>query len=250
MNNEHSNLIYCHGLPGSSEELNFLSRDDIKTARVFGPQHQGEIAEYFNSDLNRKLHVVGFSLGAIAAIRLSLKYRNLVNMISLISPAAPLELGNFLPEMAGKFVFQLASRSALQFRALTALQKAGASLSSELAISTMFKGSPQSEIALLKDPNFKKALTAGLKESYGTNNSAYRREIREYVKPWAHELSRIECPVKIYHGKEDNWAPIGMAYALQEKIPSQVQVVEYSSLGHYSTLRKAMPLIVGARTFF
>lgn len=242
MTKENSSLIYCHGLPGSSEELNFLSRNHIERVRVFGPQHQGEIEDLINSNLNRKLHVIGFSLGAMAAIKISVKYENVINMMSLISPAAPLELGNFLPAMAGRFVFQSASRSALQLRVLTALQKAGTCFSSELAISSMFKGSPESETALLKDPNFKKALAAGLKESYGKNNTAYRQEIHEYVQPWAQNLAKIKCPVLIYHGAADNWAPIEMAYALKDKITSNVEVVEYPGLGHFSTLRKAMPL--------
>ena len=244
MTKESSNLIYCHGLPGSAEELNFLSPDHLKPTRVFGPQHQGEIADYLRSDLNCNVHVVGFSLGAMAAIKLSVKHANVIRKISLISPAAPLELGDFLPRMAGRFVFQSASKSPLQFRVVTAVQKAGAGLSSELAISTMFKGSPESEHVLLKDPNFKKALVSGFNESYGKNSLAYRREIHEYVKPWSHELARIKCPVKIYHGEADNWAPIKMAYALQDKIKSSVEVVEYSGLGHFSTLRKALPLIV------
>jgi len=244
MTKEHSNIIYCHGLPGSPEELNFLGREHTKPARVFGPQHQGEIAEYFSSTLNCKLHVVGFSLGAMAAIKLSVKYANVVNMISLISPAAPLELGNFLPEMAGRFVFQLASRSPIQFRVLTELQKYGAILSSEIVINTMFKGSPESEILLLKDSEFKKALVSGLKESYGKNNSTYRQEIHDYVKPWAHDLAKIQCPVSIYHGEADNWTPIEMAYALQGEISSNVAVFKYPELGHFSTLRKALPLIL------
>jgi len=240
MTKEDSSFIYCHGLPGSSEELNFLSRNHIERVRVFGPQHQGEIEDFINSNLNQKLHVIGFSLGTMAAINISVKYEHVINMTSLISPAAPLELGNFLPGMAGRFVFQLASRSALQFRVLTALQKAGACFSSELAISTMFKGSPESETALLHDPNFKKALVAELKESYGKNNTAYRREIHEYVQPWAHNLAKIKCPVMIYHGAADNWAPIEMAYALQDEITSNVEVVEYRGLGHFSTLRSCL----------
>jgi len=238
---ESSNFIYCHGLPGSAEELHFLTRDDNKPVHVFGPQHQDEIDEAINSTLGQPLHIIGFSLGAMAAIKLAVKYEGVVSRVSLISPAAPLELGNFLPQMAGKFVFQLASKSNFQFRLLTALQKAGVGISSEFAINAMFKGSPESETALLKNPEFKKAIEFGLKDSYGKNNAAYRRAVHEYVRPWAHYLANIKCPVSIYHGVLDNWAPIEMAYTLRGEITSKVEVIEYPDLGHYSTLRKALP---------
>lgn len=239
-----SNIIYCHGLPGSSHEIKFLEHHDSLAVHVFGPQHSDEIFKLTSSSLNRSVHVIGFSLGAMAAIKIAAQHHNKVSMMSLIAPAAPLELGNFLPGMAGRVVFQTASRSALQFRALTALQKISVRLSSKFVIQSMFKGSPESEAALLQHSDFKESLLAGFKDSYGKNQKAYRSEIHDYMKSWAYHLESINCPVKIYHGASDNWAPVDMAYALKDKIPSKVDVIEYRGLGHFSTLRKALPLVI------
>ena len=243
----HEETIYCHGLPGSAREIFFLAQTDRKPSLVLGPQEVDDFIGSVSTASCRRLHVVGFSLGAMAAVKIAESNSESVSQLSLISPAAPLELGHFTDKMAGRFVFKTAIRSAFQLRILTALQLIGTTMSSNSVIKAMFKNSPDSEIGLLSEPAFIDSLLYGLSESYGRNGYAYRRAIIEYVQPWGHRIENITSPVRIYHGSADNWAPITMAYALQQKFHSDVEVIEYENLGHFSTLRKALPYAINGK---
>ncbi len=232
--------VYCHGLPGSAEELCFLDTEDASSLQVVGSLSEFEGSENLAAQSTNCLHVIGFSLGAMTAIKIAEKYPQLLNKLSLISPAAPLELGDFLPNMAGRAVFQTAMRSPLQFKMLTLVQSVGVRISCEQVIKMMFKGCAESEQALLSEPRFKAALVAGLVKSYSNDRASYRQAVHEYVNPWSHRLENISCSASIHHGDADNWAPIAMAYALESTIASEVKVVVYPGSGHFSTLRKAV----------
>lgn len=240
--------IYCHGLPGSGSEIDFLLAQNIELPRTCGPQDMATLELRPNATQNQTVHVIGFSLGAMAAIKIAGHYQSQVHKLTLISPAAPLELGHFLPDMAGKLVFDSAKRSAWQFRALTFLQHLTVKISATAAIKAMFADSPPPEQALLADKGFTSALIDGLKQSYGENRPAYCQAVLDYVRPWQQYLEALNCPVEIHHGTADNWAPVEMAYALQKHINMEVELVEHAGLGHYSTLRVALPDILASST--
>jgi pimeloyl-ACP methyl ester carboxylesterase len=54
------------------------------------------------------VHLVGFSIGALAATKIAAFDPEQVSKLTLISPAAPLQLGTFLEDMAGKPIFEMA----------------------------------------------------------------------------------------------------------------------------------------------
>lgn len=93
--------IYCHGLPGSAREISMLVDSDESNILVMGPNDIERFETVIGSKQIETAHVIGFSLGAMAAIEIAAKYPQLSKKLSLIAPAAPLELGDFLPDMAG-----------------------------------------------------------------------------------------------------------------------------------------------------
>lgn len=196
---------------------------------------------------NAQVHIIGFSLGAMTALKIAAHRPNKVAKLTLIAPAAPLETGDYLSRMAGKPVFKAAQKGPTVFKSFTALQRLGLRFASQQIISTMFADSPEADKNQLKDPQFEKMLRTGLRESFGKNRQAYEQAVLTYVKPWSDELIGISAPVTIYHGTEDNWAPIEMAYALQNKIASDVKIIPFDGLGHYSVLEKAFRIALGAR---
>jgi len=123
------NIVYCHGLPGSAQEISFLNSESTKCLEVLGPQHIVDFMDAESAKAVADLHIIGFSLGCLAAVKLAEQGGDSVRKLSLISAATPLELGDFLPAMAGKVVFETAMRSAFRFRMLTAIQGAGVYLS-------------------------------------------------------------------------------------------------------------------------
>ena len=64
---------------------------------------------------NRDLHLVGFSIGALAAIRVGLLTPQPIRSLNLVSAAAPLTAENAYGQFAGKPVFDLATRHPLAF---------------------------------------------------------------------------------------------------------------------------------------
>jgi len=211
---------------------------------VIGPNDIDRFETVTGSKHFETAHVIGFSLGAMAAIEIAAKYPQLSKKLSLIAPAAPLELGDFLPDMAGRPVFRAAQQGAIMFRLFTFLQNLGFRLAPEKLIQSMFSESPAADRKLLEDPNFQATLIDGLRSSLGKNSSAYQSSVRRYVKPWAEKLKTIRCPVTLHHGDEDNWAPISMSHALAYQIRSSVDLVTYPKLGHYSTLYETLPTIL------
>lgn len=237
--------IYCHGLPGSAREISMLVDVNEADIIVVGPNDTKRFETLVESKNVETAHVIGFSLGTMTAIEIAAKYPQLLKKLTLIAPAAPLELGNFLPYMAGRPVFRAAQQGAILFRLFTFLQNLAVSLAPEKLIHSMFNGSPPSEMTLLEDADFQTALIDGLQSSLGENSRAYRSRVCRYVKPWAKMLESIQCPVTIHHGEEDNWAPISMSHALVKAIRSPVELATYPKLGHYTTLHNALPSILG-----
>jgi pimeloyl-ACP methyl ester carboxylesterase len=246
-------ILYCHGLPGSPAELAGLDLGDrrniIALDRLsFGAAtHEAAVLGAFDATApSEPVTLVGFSLGAMSALQIAAQRRARVRNLILISPAAPLELGDFLPAMAGRPVFETAQRGGLALRALTAIQAALMLVQPQLLLETMFKGAPESDQRLARNPRFITAISDGLRQCFGPRQGAYRRELLAYVKPWAHALGAVACEVTIWQGDEDNWAPPAMATALSAALKQPARINTCEGLGHYSTLHAAITDIVNA----
>jgi len=237
-----SNIYYCHGIPGSSAEIDSLTTHDCIRPNILKPLDLKGFSDATSKNDREQVHVVGFSLGAMTALKIASKYPERVSKLILIAPAAPLELGEYLPKMAGRIVFENALRGGLYFSALTTAQRIGVLLAPNIVLRAMFSGSPTPDAQLLANLAFRKSLVSGLRSSFGPQRQLYSTAVNEYVKPWAHILKEVGCPVTIYHGVDDNWTPIEMSYALKKSIGSRVNIIVFEGLGHYSTLQKALPI--------
>ena len=235
--------VYCHGLPGSGKEIQALIPDQTQPPHILEPLDFDEFDKVISQDPDVSVHLIGFSLGAMTALHIAALRPDSVKKVTLIAPAAPLELENFLPKMVGRPVFKMAKLGIIPFKAFTAVQRLGVSVAATKVIKAMFDGSPEPDMKHLADPVFQAALVDGLQQSLGRDNKAYRQAVHTYVKPWAHLLADIKCPVTLHHGTLDNWAPIEMSHALQQAIPTKVELISYDGLGHYSTLHAAFPFV-------
>jgi Predicted hydrolase of the alpha/beta-hydrolase fold len=119
--------LYFHGLPGSAAELEGFGPEIAQRAAGFHVAARGgdfaRLAEAIAARFpNGPLHLVGFSLGAAAALRVAPLLGERVRQIDLVSPAAPLQLGDFLGGMAGAPVFRAALAGHWPLAALTFAQ--------------------------------------------------------------------------------------------------------------------------------
>ena len=176
----------------------------------------------------------------MSAVHIAARRGLLVRKLILIAPAAPLQLGNFLPDMAGRLVFEAAQAGDWALRLFTALQSSLVALAPELAIKMMFRASPDADLGLLASPRFVDVLVCGLRTCLGQRQAAYRSELHAYVQPWAHVLDDIRCETEIWSGSHDDWAPPAMSDALKERLGDRASVNVCPGLGHYSTLRTAL----------
>jgi pimeloyl-ACP methyl ester carboxylesterase len=226
--------IYLHGLPGGPEEMALAGVNLPCPDRTKG---EAAVLAALSRMRDAPLHLIGFSLGAALALRLAPHLP--VAKLTLISPAGPLELGNFLPDMAGAPVFR-AARRPLLFRALTAIQALAFKHAPARSLETLFHSAPAADKALLTAAN-QKLLLSAIRASLGPRRAGYLAEISRYVQPWAAVLPQITAPVTIWQGEADTWSPPAMAKALAAALP-HADLRLLPGQGHYSTLCHALPL--------
>lgn len=239
-------LYFCHGLPGCPRDASYfldqpsVAPDLLAAMRMDIPVRDA-LAVQFDalSDSQRPVHLVGFSIGAMAALEIAAARPDRVARVTLISAAAPLQLGNFLPEMAGRPVFQMALRRGPGLRVLTAVQGGMLRLIPEVLKNQLFRDVSKLEKAQSKAEGFDAMLTAGLHHAYLRQPQAYMRLLRHYVSDWTGTLSQITAPVSLWHGEADSWAPFAMAEALVHHLPGGTTLHRVPDAGHYATLNHA-----------
>ena len=223
--------VYIHGLPGSPRELDLAgARDRFRAVSPFADSITDLAESPHALDLN------AFSLGAFAALRFAAEHPAKVAFLTLISPAAPLELGDFLPDMTGGVVFRSAKLSPVQFRALSAVQALAVRADPARALDPMFGSSTPTERALAHAPDTRAVFEDGLRHTFLHHRRAYTDTVLQYVRPWADTLQHVRAPVRIVAGKDDTWTPPAMVEALAEALPSRPAVEWVKGAGHYGAL--------------
>lgn len=238
--------VYLHGFPGGPEEWGMFGSPPtavtVPDRRTDAP-HLGfddycdHLARRIDAEAGKaSMGLIGFSLGARMALGLAERLGPRVAHIILVSAAAPLELGDFLPEMAGRPVFRTAQASGLLLRWLCAGQAVLTRLAPDRLVDALFASARGGDVGLAQDAAFRRTLQALLARSLRNGATGYRREVRAFVAPWGALLSRIAAPVTIWHGLDDTWAPPVMARALADALPQVEAVHLLPGHSHYSTL--------------
>jgi Predicted hydrolases or acyltransferases (alpha/beta hydrolase superfamily) len=172
----------------------------------------------------------------MAAIRIAASRPEQVSKVTLISAAAPLQMGSFLPDMAGQAIFQLALHRPGLLGVVTGLQSRLTRVSPHLMTRLLFGTCGASERALLKDPAFRDAIHEALRSCFITHRQAYLAYVRAYVADWSGLLAQVQCPVELWHGTADMWAPPDMAVALKSRFGAACVLHQIEDGEHYSTM--------------
>ena len=244
-------VIFCHGMPGGPADADLLrgaNSDAVIDALNLLDCDAANLDHGLKSALDAVLAnapdaqvtLVGFSIGAMAAIRLAAMRPENVSRLVLISPAAPLSLGDFLPDMAGRPVFELARKAPVLLHILTGFQGLIVRISPKILINMLFAKCGPSEKELLKDAAFRDALAQGLVGSLARKPKGYLAFVSAYVADWSDVLPDVKCPVVLWHGTKDTWSPPAMSEALVDAFsePAALNLVEDGE--HYSTLAQAV----------
>jgi len=247
--------VYFHGQPGSPDELSLVPAGSLPPD-LFAPDRAvdrpdlplGAYLDHLTATVlerypERPIRLVGFSLGAFVALEVASRIRDRAVRLDLVSPAAPLGLGDFLPDMAGGAVFGLAARGPGLFGLLTGVQGALARVAPGLLFSQIFAGAAGADAGLARDPAFQAIIKRILANGLAEGAKGYRREVLGYVAWTPERLSGLTHPVTLWQGEADSWTPPAMARALAAALPGASQMRTFPGLSHYSTLQAALPEI-------
>jgi len=243
-------VVYFHGVPGAIEEcmvfddsakrhnLRFICFDRFSLdADSQGNDYYLSIADAIQEQADdTAFDIVGFSLGCHVALKLSVLMRERVRQLHLVSAAAPLESGDYLDDMAGALVFKLAKNSPVAFAVLSYWQSLLCRLSPRFLYALIFASAQAEDKSLSEEPGFQATLQRTLEQSYVQNLKGYMRDVREYVQPWQGLLKRCEGQTVLWHGAQDNWAPVAMADLLAKELPHVIDVQMIDNASHYSCL--------------
>ncbi len=246
--------LYLHGAPGAPVEaeliagaaheqrvaLHAVSRADIP----FG----GGPADYLDRltevvarlDGGRRLPIIGFSIGAALALRVAARLKGDAGPLRLLSAAGPLDVPDAFEGMgAGKRVFRSAQAGGAGFAMTVAAQALLARRAPELLRRLLFAGAAPSDRALATSADGQARLARVFAAAWADGGHAYRRDLTAYVEPWAAELDAVTAPVELWHGTDDNWAPIAMARGIARRLPAAR--LHEAKGGHYTTLIAQAP---------
>ncbi|KAB7610405.1 alpha/beta hydrolase [Amylibacter sp. SFDW26] len=244
--------IYFHGYPGGFDDVVLVSdilKDQLISADVFltgaALNHHDMINEYVAGigeySKGAPVHLIGFSLGSFNAMCVASKLGAEVCKLDLISAVAPLQMGDFLPKMAGRSVFQVAQGQKWGFDLMVAGQVLLCRLSVNLFVKALFSTAQSKDAELIKNNEFRNSISTMLKAAMLNDAQNYKYVVRAYVRDWESVLDNISVPVQLWHGKEDNWSPVEMALELSLQYRNVFEVNVFEGLSHFSTLQEALP---------
>jgi pimeloyl-ACP methyl ester carboxylesterase len=243
-------VVYFHGTPGSPEEcaifdalgkiydLKFICIDrySINIALSGDAYFQHIANQIVTLTKGLTITLIGFSIGAFVALQISRNLSLIEHSLHLISPAAPLDAGDFLPTMAGKRVFMLAKSYPKVLQLIINGQGLLAAHSPGLLFELLFSNAAGADKILKTDLKFKSAIEQNLRYCFIKQPQGYLRELQAYVQPWQASLNQIHAETTLWHGSEDNWSPVAMAEYLASAIPNCKRYELIKDLSHYTCL--------------
>ena len=249
-------VIYFHGVPGAAEEAALFSEvaqrhninivcwqrfsiDQSLTGEDYFQHMADEIQTQFH---DRSLDIIGFSIGAYAALEVALRLGDQLGQVHLISAAGPISSKEILETMAGGMVFKLAKNQPMLFSWLTGLQRLIAVLAPKFLFKMLFASAQGSDRELAQSVDFQHVIKPLLTSCFSNYAKGYQRDIDQYVQ-WSGSLKTTITGVSLWHGTEDNWSPFAMATQLHQLVEASQPVNSMVGLSHYSCLYQAVPKI-------
>ena len=234
-------IAYFHGLPGGEGEWLHLAPPSLRHAAVVPDRNCSTSPTQLAMQLQGGgWTLIGFSLGAPIALQVAAMLGERVETVHLISPAGPLQLGDFLPDMAGGPLFRMAAHRPRVFAVVAKLESLIARLVPRWLLGRLMAGAAGADRVLSADPDFVDAMADVLRRGLGRSAEGFIAEVIDYVGDWRTALNYVPSSVTIWQGDEDTWTPPAMALALQAALPGQPVLHMIPGASHYSTLREAL----------
>lgn len=234
-------IAYFHGMPGGPGEWTFFAPPGLREGALVPDRNDpGDPSQLPALLEGSGWTLIGFSLGAPVALKVAAALGDRAARVHLISPAGPLQLGDFLPDMAGGPLFRLAARRPRLFAALARIEAVVARLAPRWLMQRLIASAAGADRPLARDPAFLDAMAAVLRAGLGRNADGFIAEVRAYVGDWHAAMGQIEAPVTVWQGDADTWTPPAMARALVAALPRGATLITLPGASHYSALAQAL----------
>lgn len=234
---EHAPIVYFHGMPGGPDEW-IVNAPSGARAPAATDRNNAPLPATASAPPEGAV-VIGFSLGAVPAMRLAAQWPERIAHLHLVSPAAPLQLGDFLPDMAGGQLFRMARDRPRLFRFVARLERLVARIAPRFLMRQLMAGAAGGDRFLARDPRFVDGMAGVLRNGLGCDHRGFAAEVTAYAGDWRGILASIGTPSTIWQGEADNWTPASMGQALHRALPGST-LRQLPGLSHYSTLRAAL----------
>lgn len=241
--------VYLHGNPGGPDELPLMGGEAVgswfapdRSTLPLEPEARLSALVVLIAEAcgDEPFRLVGFSAGAHVALQVAARMPDTKLVLHLVSPAGPLETGDYLDAMAGGPVFRAAMKHPRLFSALVLAQSLSARAFPRLLMRMLFSTAQGGDKGLLNDARFTRRYQAVLQHCVITGRASYQAEIEAYVRPWAGLLAEVGHPVTIWQGSCDNWTPPEMAKAMARLLPNLEAFHLLEGQSHFSALRAAL----------
>lgn len=252
--------LFFHGLPGSPDDIGYMH----DAPEMYGvnwlegiasdPDPVAGLCAQFDT-LSRDTHgarasktptptpqpkvLIGFSLGAMAALLIAASRPAQVSRVILIAPAAPWNNGVFGNDMAGGRLFTMAQNAPKALRMVTRMQARWYRLAPRVLTWAASMNNPRRDRRMLHAPQAQQRLDAGLRHALLDHQKAYVSALELYVSDWGGRLKSVTCPVDIHAGLSDTWTPPNLVKSLNPLLAQPPSVTWIKKTGHFGTLMNA-----------
>ncbi len=244
-------VAYLHGVPGGPNELALFGGAPFAGCDLYVPDRTGAASKDLDAlaaaigahFAGQAFDLVGFSLGGFVALEVAARLGAQVARIDLVAVAAPLESESDLATMAGAAVFRAARDAPWRLAVMVRGQALLGRIAPDMLHRVLFASARGNDASLAAQPHFRSVMRGLLASALRDGAPGYRRDLAAYVAPWSDCLAQVIAPVTLWHGTDDNWAPIAMAETLAAQMPKVVAFHRLDGLSHYSTLAHALAQI-------
>lgn len=246
-------VFHCHSVLGSRLEQSFnapkiseqkgirlivmdrpgygASDPDPKTSFINWVKDLVQLADHLNIE---KFSLTGYAMGGVYALACTHEIPERLKSVALIStcmaPESSTDYENIVPLY--KMNYRLAKFIPKVYSLLSAVLVKGV-LSDPAAFFKQFSEKlEQADKDILNSEAFKTEMFASLKEGFRQGGNASSRDVVQLMHDWSFELSKINIPIDIWHGKHDYHVPLVLGKRFTEHIKNTSLFIKEEQ-GHY-----------------
>lgn len=243
-------LLFFHGTPGSRTCVPnpaAVSDNDVRLITVDRPGYGGstpkpgrtlsdwaddvvQLADTLGID---QFAVAGLSGGVPHALACGTLIPDRVTVVGSISGMAPLDVPGVTDEMSlSNRIGFLAARYVPSLLPLALRSMARQARDDPMGLVDEVRSNySTSDQRVFDDPDVRRRMAREVATAYEQGTAGHVSDFRSLARDWGFDLSNLIIPVRLWHGGEDQNAPLAMAEWLAETIPN-THLTIYPEEGH------------------